>query len=410
MLIIQPTAATVPGKHENLLLSTRTAGEFRTGQLLEATILSNSRDGVVQLRIGTTELTAHTNVPLPKHAHIELKVMQLQPHLVLKILPTTEAAAQISQTAVRKSLHQAILTLLPKQTSSLPALNTISQSVIAKALTAELPTLQPLIRQVMNALPTRKDMSQAGGIRQAILQSGIFFEARVAAQAANNQYPQAPDIKALIARLLAGYQRAVPQQSTGPATSTSSAQELVPAAPPLRGSVPAVHHHAPVSRVLASAEMQAEIALLPRRLEGALSRISLLQIATADNFDDGQMLWQLEIPVRRGDSVELVALTIERDQHGSEDAEDESWAVNLALDLPQLGPLHIHVNLNHEGLHSSFRTHTHAVLELIESRLATLHTSLEKQGLTVQSLNLRTESSSSDNTVSKTPPLIDEQV
>jgi flagellar hook-length control protein FliK len=420
MLIIQPTAATVPGKHENPLLGTRTASEFRTGQLLEATILSNSRNGVVQLRIGTTELTAHTNVSLPKNAHIELKVMQLQPQLLLKILPTTETGAQLAQAATRQPLRQAMLTLLPKQGSPLPVFTAVSSPNITKALTAELPTLQPLLRQVMNALPTRNDMIQLSGLKQAIQQSGVFYEARLASLAMNNQAILAPDIKALLTRLRAGYERATPRlppakspatTSTPSATPTSTvtggANELVP--PPLRGSVPAIHKHAHTGRELTNAEMQSEITLLPRKLEAALSRISLFQVATAENFNDGQMLWQLEIPVRHGDNVDMVALTIEREQHGQGEA-DESWAVDLALDLPQLGELHIHTSLNQEGIHSSFRTRSPEAQALIESRLSSLREALEQQGLAVQSLNCHTETVTCDVEQPTMSPLIDEQV
>ncbi|MGB5397475.1 MAG: flagellar hook-length control protein FliK [Gammaproteobacteria bacterium] len=412
MLIIQPTAATVPGKHENLLLGTRAASEFRTGQLLEATILSNSRNGVVQLRIGTTELTAHTNVTLPKNAHIELKVMQLQPQLLLKILPTTEAGAQLAQAAIRQPLRQAMLTLLPRQGSPLPVLSAVSQPNITKALTAELPTLQPLLRQVVNALPTRNDMIQLAGLKQAIQQSGVFYEARLAAQAMNNQAILAPDIKALLTRLLAGYERAAPRLPQVPSSMTTStvtgaANELVP--PPLRGSVPAIHNRAHATRELTNAAMQSEITLLPRKLEAALARISLFQVATAENFNDGQMLWQLEIPVRQGDNVEMVALTIEREQHGPGE-DDETWAVNLALDLPQLGALHIHISMNHEGIHSSFRTRSPESQALIESRLSSLREALEQQGLAVQSLNCRTETATSDVEQPEMSPLIDEQV
>ena len=411
MLIIQPTAATVPGKHENLLLKTRTAGEFRTGQLLEATILSNSRNGVVQLRIGNTELTAHTNVVLPKNAHVELKVMQLQPQLLLKILPTTDAGAQLARVAINQPLRSAMLNLLPKQSSPSAVFSAISQPQLAKALTAELPTLQPLIRQVMNALPTRKDMGQAAGVRRAVQQSGVFYEARLASQAVNQSLYLAPDIKAMLTRLLAGYERAMQHQpaatgATKPSTTSGIAQEITP--PPLRGSAPAVHPHARPDRALAHPEMPIELAMLAKKIEGALSRISLFQVATAENFNDGQLLWQLEIPVRHADNVDMVALTIEQEQHGKTD-ETESWTVNLALDLPRLGTLHIHISLNNEGIHSSFRTQSPATQELIEGRLSRLRESLEHQGLEVHSLNCRAETNPVNSEPLLTPPLIDEQ-
>jgi flagellar hook-length control protein FliK len=155
--------------------------------------------------------------------------------------------------------------------------------------------------------------------------------------------------------------------------------------PPLRGRLPQpqprVSHVAPTP---AGAIETYHPALL-KQLEGALARIGLHQVATAENFNEGQNLWQLEIPVRHGNAVEIVALTIEKEtaRNSPDTADEDAWSVNLSLDLPNLGSLQSRISMDKQGLSTTFWTRSRHNLSLIENRLPELRRNLELHGLEI---------------------------
>lgn len=163
---------------------------LRPGQTLQAVILSSNNEGVVQLRIGTTELLAQTRVMLEAGQKVTLSVIKggETPELQIMQRPTP-----------KQVLHQAIKSTLPRQ---LPLNHYFDQlSALLKAGdTQQLPhpikeTVTSLNRSILIASETGKPAFPQQ-LKQAIQDSGTFLEARLAAGE-----PPAQDLKATLLRL-----------------------------------------------------------------------------------------------------------------------------------------------------------------------------------------------------------------
>ena len=432
------------------------SASYKIGQTLSAIVLSNSHQGRVAIRIGNMELTASTTIALQQNTPLELKVVQLQPTLQLQILLPGGG----------NPLHEAMLKMLPQQTSLAPLLAELAFKAQAKQHTAAPAPPQAAIKNLLAALPTRQDIRQADGLQRAVAQSGLFLEAKLATAASSQRPALATDLKSLLLRYLDTLQQSRSEQAvTRPATPATphgqygaaltrqtttapqqpasgqpqtpearlapntvagaavrTATSLVPgaparpvSAPPPGPAAPANSLHAELKATLASGRVSAEVppplrgrlpqpqprvshvaptpagaietfhpALL-KQLEGALARIGLHQVATAENFNEGQNLWQLEIPVRHGNAVEIVALTIEKEtaRNSPDTADEDAWSVNLSLDLPNLGSLQSRISMDKQGLSTTFWTRSRHNLSLIENRLPELRRNLELHGLEI---------------------------
>ena len=64
------------------------SGALKLGQVVDAVTLTNSNQGHVSLRIGGTVISASTNVALQQNAHLSLEVVQIHPHLLLRLIPS----------------------------------------------------------------------------------------------------------------------------------------------------------------------------------------------------------------------------------------------------------------------------------------------------------------------------------
>ena len=409
---------------------------YKIGQILNAIVLSNSHQGRVAIRIGNMELTASTNIALQQNTPLELKVAQLQPTLQLQILLPRGG----------NPLHEAMLKMLPQQTSLAPLLAELAFKAQAKQHTAAPASPQAAIKNLLAALSTRQDIRQADGLQRAVAQSGLFLEAKLATAASSQRPALATDLKSLLLRYLDTLQQSRSEQAvTRPATQpAASGQPQTPetrlapntvagaavrmatspvpgaparpvSAPPPGPAAPGNSLHAELKATLASGRVSAEVppplrgrlpqpqprvshvaptpagaietyhpALL-KQLEGALARIGLHQVATAENFNEGQNLWQLEIPVRHGNAVEIVALTIEKEtaRNSPDTADEDAWSVNLSLDLPNLGSLQSRISMDKQGLSTTFWTRSRHNLSLIENRLPELRRNLELHGLEI---------------------------
>ena len=92
-------------------------------------------------------------------------------------------------------------------------------------------------------------------------------------------------------------------------------------------------------------------------------------------------MWQFEIPVKHTEAVEIISITIENEQKQPQHKDKHTWVVNLALDLPQLGPIQVRISLFKQGFSSCFWSESPKALRLIEGQFGKLRTKLEQQGL-----------------------------
>lgn len=193
------------------------------------------------------------------------------------------------------------------------------------------------IRQVLAmALPTDTAPSVAM-LKAAIARSGLFMESHIA------QTPGAApnDMKAALLVL----QQAL---MAGGAILTSRPPRAS-TAPPSKGGVVAAQGPR-AAATLADDIPERLLQILGDDTEHALARQTLHQIASLPDETSGAR-WMFELPMMTPQGASVAQFAIERDDPGAGSSAGPAWRARFAIDLPPLGPVHVHLRL-HDG-HSS---------------------------------------------------------
>ncbi len=348
MIILRPITAN-HGNYDRHQAAQKVPGVLKPGQIIDAVTLNNSSHGHVSLRIGTAVIKASTNITLPQNAHLQLEIVQTQPQLLLRLIPSSIEAA------ISRPLQEAMINLLPRQSGLASALAEIIHRMMTKADTPGQQAMRTLANTLINTLPTRNTLINAEALRQAIFQSGLFLEASLPRFSGANSGRLSRDLKACLLRARHGLAEEISGFSSNHAISDKVVSEPPEiASPPRSMDLPSV-----MPRVMLGTQTNAEdtdliSADLYHKIQGAIARLGLLQVVTAENFNKGEYMWQLEIPVRQADAVETVSMTIEKEQNDTLHEDNTSWVVNLAMDLPRLGAIQIRISLYKQGISTHF--------------------------------------------------------
>jgi len=192
------------------LVVTKTSGDtpnWQPGQILKATVLSNLENGLVKLRIGNTILTAQ----------LEAKV-RVGEKLTLEVISSGEKPLlqSIRNDSLQKLVEAAIRQTLPRQQSHAQLLSHIETFIQQKQLPKLPVNVQNALKNLYQSFPDRQTISQATGVRQAFLQSGLFLEAKLSGQPPANPINPNMDIKAGLLKLQQALQQHVNTTPTAP--------------------------------------------------------------------------------------------------------------------------------------------------------------------------------------------------
>ena len=375
MIVTRPITTNY-GNYDRNVSVQQGSGALKLGQIIDAVTLTNSNQGHVSLRVGGTVINASTNVALQQNAHLSLEVVQIHPHLLLRLIPSP------AESATARPLHEAMISLLPQQGGIAPVLAELIHKAMISGKYLEQQSTRSLINALINTLPTRNTLIHAEGMRQAVLQSGLFLESILSKSRGKSRSGITRDIKAALLRL----QHSIGLELTEAAPDDRIQNHPVsslqyPVLPPRRKSLPIAQPSVTFSTFADNNDMEDEILALYSKIQSAIARLSLLQVNTAENFFRGEYIWQLEIPVKHTEAVEIISISIENEQKDPLHKDKNTWVVNLALDLPQLGPVQVRISLFKQGISSCFWSESPKTLCLIEAQFERLRTKLEQQGL-----------------------------
>ena len=393
---------------------------WRVGQVLAATVVANPQPGVADLRIGSLLVKAQTGgLTLTPGQNLRLEVASLKEMPVLKLLGLMQ----------QNPVQQVLRDVLPRQ-QPLPLLFTALARLALPATAQHSPNLSPdivrLARDLFARLPDTGRVSTADGLRQAIRDSGLFLESKLAQAAAqpSGAKPQefAQDFKAGLLRLVQVIRdnvansaptvtRTNPLLATGAAaaptaplpaalaatlasaTSAASATRsplgavFDPGAPLQRGLPPLPP--APLAQLLKGQELAFTLNELQRFAEGALARVQLHQLSSLPQERALLPEWLIELPLRRENETDVWNLRIGRDaERERENPADTTpaWSVMLAFDLPGIGPMQSRVTLRGDRVTAQFFSKTQGVLPLVVEHLPLLQARLQQAGLCVDEL------------------------
>ena len=242
------------------------------------------------------------------------------------------------------------------------AFNTLLQAVSADDASRLPAAVQRALAGVLAAMPDADRLQAASGLRDTLLNSGMFLESRAAALPAGRALPPA-DLKAALLRL----------------ATAIRAQPEVQAARTAQGRSPAPAQ-------AASPEPLPELAALGKASEGALHRIQSQQLQQVTAQQEQPGLLALEVPVRDRQQASLLKLRVRDDARRQADGEARTWQVVVDLDLGAAGPLQAHVTLRGGAIAATLRIANADTAAAARTRVAELQSRLEEAGLEAGSL------------------------
>lgn len=361
------------------LLSTQ-RGVFQLGKLLVATVLRSTPDGQsggnTHLRLGKETLPIRSSVGLTKGDILNLQVMRVHPQTLLSI--TSINGQVLAKPPDLLATH--LLHLQPQQ-DGLPKLLSVLNSMIgANHITQLPPPLNQFLRQLFNALPTRNEIFQAYGLSEALANSGLFLEHKLARRKETPLIGR--DLKGLLLRLL----NRLPDTNTpAPRQPLSLSDSYIPPAPPNRDSYPTPQAQTQFTG-MNDASIESMQHILQDAARAVLARLVLHQLTALEHTQDKQMCWLVEIPVRGNNQLDVLHLRIEKEPQRKHDSEASRWTATLAFDLPSLGPIQARVNIQRDLISSSLWAERKETASMLEGSLSTLRKNLEARGLRVRSI------------------------
>jgi len=364
------------------------AQSWQAGQVLQARIIQPATGEPSLLRFDGKFLPLNLP-PLPALAGQALRLQVVSPGqpVVLQVLDISTPS--VSQQAVRDAL--------PRQlplSSLLAQLQAIIGTDGSRGSKLPAEVLQQ-VRQILDQLPRPDGVGRADGLQQALANSGIFLEARLA-EALRTSQPFAQTAQQLsidlkggllgLLSLLLGLR--IPTGATAPSTHGAQKHPAdVP--PPLPNSQPFAQPRLPASAAsLLNLSLPQQLQELLRQVDGSLARIQLSQLA-ANNEDDGRRSWLLDLPLRHGDQLDLLQIRIDEERGGKGRGSDSLWSVTLAVELDGLGEIHIRVTLTGGVVSATFWAGDDRTAELFEQHLGELQQRLQAAGLRVGNLSAR---------------------
>lgn len=324
---------------------------FRVGQVFAATVIRTLPDtGQAQISIGGKQVIAQSARQLTPGQNLRLQVVESGPQAKLKILDSGGAPRPLrEQTVLNHIAEQQSPTLLVKQL--------IGLSKSASGIDSLPQALRSLVQSLLNQTPDLSDLTTVAGIRQAIAESGIFLEAKLALLSQLDQQSLNRDFKANLLRLIASSDLENPPLNVAGRKDAALKSAMDPE--------------------LSADWKQA----LGDSARAALGRIVLNQIASLPENQGDKQVWKIEIPVLDAEKAESVKVTIERDQRTAAEVKGHQWSIVIELNPPELGRLESKITWVKDQVNVFFRSETEATRDLLRSNLHLLKHQLHQAGL-----------------------------
>ncbi len=373
MQISQPPIGALSG---TLSVSQPAVKSWQVGQVLLAVVVGAAPEGGVQLRVDGRALTAQTSLTLSAGQTLELEVVRTEAPLLLKLRPA--APAEDDQARIET---QAWRQALPRQIPLTALFAELARFIRALNQPAPASPLPDSGRQLLENLPTAQTVSTSQGLKQALTDSGLFLEAKLARPASSaTSAALATDLKGTLLKLFDDLQ---PPAAGAPAPADSALRPEV-------GAPPARTPSAQLSVPMALPEDEAArsgAADLARQVDGALARIQVNQLVSLP-AENAPPVWVFELPVRQGGRTDVFDLRIEQDRTGDREEGRSPWTVVLAFDFEELGPVTARLALSREQVSTTLWAQRPQTVQLFTDHLAELHAGLAAAGVEVGRLSV----------------------
>ena len=371
---------------------------LKPGQRLSAQVVSSSTNGMVSIKINDQLLKVMSDMQLMPGAKIEVKVELKNGQLMLRLITQQDNALDTPQQALRQVLPkqqamQPLFAQLARIVTQLKGLDTLIlpgreasttvQAALSPARAVNLDTLPPEIRQAIESLlkqlPNNEKLSTPDGLKQAINNSGMFFESKLHHGGAKANL--SADLKTILFRISFLLRQSL---------------ETLPSLPPLSrplvtssgkvSSSPSAHRSYTGTQATEAGSKQLEttslLQLLTRLSESTLARVQMNQLTALSSQQQGEeTAITLEIPLFNGKESEVLEVKIRRDSKRDNGEGETCWSVTLKLDSENHGALRAVVSLLGQQVSTTFWCEQPETQQLFHQHLEELRERMLKQGL-----------------------------
>lgn len=393
---------------------------WRAGQIIEAIVARVSNVGTATLNVNNTPIDVRTTLPLEVGARLLLEVAQMGRQPTLRIV-TAPAVAETVAHAIRSLAPQQgslkpVLEQLVRWAGTEPTTSTPRNSPLAPAPASPPgtapsvfplpaapppmalrptnapppapwpapipPPLRELAQRVLERIATPQQIATPDGLKQAIKDSGVFFEHKLASPAARPETtaPPAQDLKAVLLQLASVLKTALPPTAPVAAPSPNANPSPAPTAP--RNQQPA-----PAQQAAAIIDAGLQLQVLAKETDAAVARVTLQQLLSLPEKTTDAPQWIFDLPVRWGESINIIHLHIYREKHPRDPKHPPAWCVRLSFDLLALGEIGVLVTLLGGAVSLSIWALQPATKTLFDQHIGELQAQLRDAGVPVNRIS-----------------------
>lgn len=361
---------------------------WQVGQLLHALVLNRSQSGQLELQIGQEKITARTNAQqnFQPGEKLTLQVVKNHSEPVLRVVErqTQQPLKPVVEQLLRHSLPKADLApLLSKLNQPDNPVNSLRNNT-----TQAVPEpVRQQIGQLKTIIHATQELRTAQAVKQAVEQSGMFMEARVAKQV-SEQSPPVPvkqflarDFKANLLRLASIINNSVAVKAP-PDPGTAQTQQPVQKnlAVTQQTSAAQTRTQLPVQEISRLFELR-------QMVDAAIARIQVNQSNAIVIEDQTPPVWIIDLPLKDGAQTTLVHIQISQEEAAKkQDEATRRWHLSLSFELEGLGNIDVRVTYFNGEITSSIWAENEATYRAMEHNLSHLTKRLDDAGLRVGSI------------------------
>ncbi len=299
--------------------------------------------------------------------------------------PSPAPGQATAQTAATAAVNQAVRAALASQSGLAPLFANLATLAKPQSAAALPEPARGLIAKLLGLSLDGDRGPTAADLARAVSTSGLFQEAGQA-----RGQPQTGDLKALLAQM-----RAALGDGTGRDASRADAERPTP--PQAR---PGADSQRPAQPTL-SPDMPADdlAARLMQQVDGALSRIKLMQFASLPDQTDSARAPDmasrdlvLELPLMRDGRTGIMQFRISREREsatGQAAGAVDVWRLRFGLDFNDTGPVHAAVTLRGQRIGVAIWAEDGGMATRLRADLDGLERALEEAALEVDMLAVR---------------------
>jgi len=250
-------------------------------------------------------------------------------------------------------------------------LTQLTASTTPITLPSPLKALPAVLHPLFMALLNRPNIKTAEGLKKAISQSGLFLEAKLLM---DPDMELSGDLKANLLKL-----RDALKQLSG---NTTNPETLA---------------------------MHEKFEGLQKKVEGAIARIVLNQIASYPADDTSKQQWHIELPVIQKDTTNPVKLLITRDSKNGAGEEKNQWSIDLELEPQGLGRISSRIVFVDNEISTFFRCERSTTNQLINDQLGVLRQRLVQSGINPGNISAQHNKNQATETLTRFQGIVDEK-